>query len=209
MTDQNEYSESGLSSYPDHNEDWNEEKEGLAFSILRRGATEPGGPYTEEQILQMLNEDKISKKDYVFFQGLSDWRPLEDVFEIHEKINHFIDDGQDKYKLGEAFREVSNVLTHNEEIYYIAVQNRAGILTKTRQCAIITNRHLFHLTEKRVGYELEAHSWRSISNTKMLDDKKDVGTFSFLIENERRVDIPGIPMAQVRRLFELSCEMKD
>ncbi|MDF1753794.1 MAG: DUF4339 domain-containing protein [Verrucomicrobiales bacterium] len=207
MTDLQEQGDSPLSNYPDHSENWDEEL-GLSFSILRRGATEPGGPYTEEQILSMLREDEISKKDYVFFQGLSDWRPLEDVFEIHEKINHFIDDGQDKYKLGEAFREVSNVLSPNEEIYYIAVQNRVGILTKTRQCVIITNKHLYHLTEKRVGYELEAHSWNTISNTKMQDDRKDVGTFSFLINNERRVDVPSIPMPQVRRLFELSCEMK-
>lgn len=203
MTDQ----QSARSEYPDHTSDWTGEA-GLTFSILRQGSTDPGGPYSEDQILQMLNENLITKKDYVFFQGLSDWRPLEDVFEIHEKINHFIDDGQDKYKLGEAFREVNNVLTPNEEIYYIAVQNRVGILTKTRQCVIITNKHLYHLTEKRVGYELEAHNWSSISNTKMQDDKKDAGTFSFLINNERRVDVPSIPMPQVRRLFELSCEMK-
>lgn len=203
MTDQS----SARSEYPDHTSDWTGEA-GLTFSILRQGSTEPGGPYSEDQILHMLNEHLITKKDYVYFQGLSDWRPLEDVFEIHEKINHFIDDGQDKYKLGEAFREVNNVLTPNEEIYYIAVQNRVGILTKTRQCVIITNKHLYHLTEKRVGYELEAHNWSSISNTKMQDDKKDAGTFSFLINNERRVDVPSIPMTQVRRLFELSCEMK-
>ena len=181
--------------------------QGITFSILRQGATEAGGPYTEDQILLMLQEDQISKKDYVFFEGMRDWRRLEDVFEIHEKINHIVDDGQDKYKLGEAFREVSNVLTTGEEIYYIAIQQKAGVLTKTRQCVIITNKHLYHLTEKRVGYELEAHNWDGISNTKMHDDKKEVGTFSYLIGNERRVDVANIPMTQVKRLFELSRDL--
>lgn len=207
MSDLEELRTPADSDFPNTSEDWKTEQ-GIAFSILRRGATEPGGPYTEEEVLYLLKENNISKQDYVFFQGLSDWRPLEEVFEVHEKITHFVDDGQDKYKLGEAFREVSQILSPNEEIYYIAIQNRAGILTKTRQCVIITNQHLYHLTEKRVGYELEAHDWGSISNTKMNDDKKEVGTFSFLINNDRRVDIPHIPMAQVRRLFELSCEMK-
>ena len=149
------------------------------FSVLRQGSIEPGGPYTEEQILLMLQEDKISREDYVFFEGMKDWRPIEDVFEIHEAIYHIIDDGQDKFKLSEAFREVNNVLSEGEEIYYIAIQARAGILTKTQQCIIITNKHLYHLIEKRVGFELEAYNWNSISNTKMQDDRKEVGTFIF------------------------------
>lgn len=180
----------------------------LTFSILRQGAIEPGGPYSEEQILLMLQEERITRKDYVFFEGMTDWRHLEEVFEIHERINHIVDDGQDKYKLGEAFREVNNVLTEGEEIYYIAVQDRAGLLTKTKQCVIISSRNLYHLTEKRVGYELEAHQWENISNTLMREDKNDLGTFSFLIGHERRIDIPNLPLVQVQRLFQLSQEMK-
>ncbi len=180
----------------------------LTFSILRRGATEPGGPYDEKQILQMLREEKITRRDYVYFEGMTEWRPLEDVFEIHEKITHIVDDGQDKYKLGEIFREVSNVLLEGEEIYYIAIQDRAGLLHKAKQSVVVTNRHLFHLLEKRAGYEIEAHRWGDVSNTLMRDDRRELGTFSFLLGMQRRVDIPNIPLVQVKRLFQLSQEMK-
>lgn len=178
------------------------------FSILRRGATEPGGPYSEEQILKMLQEDTISRKDFVYFDGMTDWRPIEDVFEIEETINHLIDDGQNPEEAAEAFREVNLVTDESEEVYYIAIQARTGILTKTKQCLIVTDRFLYHLTEKDVGYELEAHDWAHISNSKMQDNQKELGTFSFTLNQDRRVDVPHLPMSQVKRLFELACEMK-
>lgn len=178
------------------------------FSILRRGATEPGGPYSEEQILKMLQEDTISRKDFVYFDGMTDWRPIEDVFEIEETINHLVDDGQNPDEAAAAFREVNLVTDDNEEVYYIAIQARAGLLTKTKQCLVVTDQFLYHLTEKGVGYELEAHDWAQISNSKMQDNQKDMGTFSFTINQDRRVDVPHLPMPQVKRLFELACEMK-
>lgn len=178
------------------------------FSILRRGATEPGGPYSEEQILKMLQEDTISRKDFVYFDGLTDWRPIEDVFEIEETINHLVDDGQNPDEAAAAFREVNLVTDESEEVYYIAIQARAGLLTKTKQCLVVTDRFLYHLTEKNAGYELEAHDWSDISNSKMQDNQKELGTFSFTINQDRRVDVPHLPMPQVKRLFELACEMK-
>lgn len=186
----------------------NESSPTTSFSILRCGATEPGGPYSTEQILQMLKEGAVSKKDLVYYEGMPDWRPIEEVFEIQETISHLIDDGQNPEEVTIAFREVSNVINDDEEIYYIAIQARAGILTKTKQCLVITDQHLYHLTEKGAGYELEAHPWPTVSNTKMQDNQKELGIFSFVLNEERRVDVPNIPMAQIQRLFELSCEMK-
>ena len=181
----------------------------IQFSILRQGASQPGGPYSEEQILEMLREKHISKRDYVFYEGMRDWQPIEDVFEIHEKFNHMLEDGQDRFQLSEAYSEVSNVLTPNEDIYYIAIQDRPGLLSRSRQCVIISDFHLYHLTEKRAGYELEAHRWEDISNTLMREEKNDMGTFSFLMrDGGRRVDVSHLPIIQVKRLFQLAQEMK-
>ena len=111
---------------PEATQEVYEEPAPMAFSILRQGAIEPGGPYSEQQILLMLQEKKISKKDYVFYQGMRDWRPLEEVFEIHEKFNHMLEDGQDRFKVAEAYSEVSNVLMNNEDIYYVAIDPGPG-----------------------------------------------------------------------------------
>lgn len=182
---------------------------GILFSILKRGERDPRGPYTEEDLLALLNADEIGINDFVYYDGIGEWKPLHEVFEIQEQITHFVDDGQDTQRVGIAFREVSNIVGQGESIYYIAVQAKAGLLSKTKQCVILTDRHLFIMTENRKGYELEAHPWKAVTNTLMRDEGKGLGTFSLLLGGERRTDIAHVPLKQVHRLFQLSQEMKE
>ncbi|MDB3941784.1 DUF4339 domain-containing protein, partial [Verrucomicrobiales bacterium] len=166
------------------------------------------GPFTEQNILAQLNAGEITSEDMVFYEGLGEWKPIGEVFEIQEQISHFVDDGQDKQKVAAAFREVFNVVGSDEDIFYIAVQAKAGLLSKTKQCVILTDTHLFMLHEKRVGYELEAHLWKTVTNTLMRDEGRGLGTFSILLGGEKRVDVCHIPLRQVQRLFQLSQEIK-
>jgi len=181
---------------------------GITFSILKRGARDPEGPYSEEDLLQLINAREVAVDDLVFYEGLGEWKPIREVFEIQEQISHFVDDGQDKEKVASAFREVSDIVGNSEDIYYVAVQEKAGLLSKTKQCVIISDRHLFIMHEKRVGYELEAHLWKTVTNTLMRDEGKGLATFSILLGSEKRIDVCHIPMRQVQRLFQLSQEMK-
>lgn len=180
----------------------------LLFSILKRGSRDPEGPYTEEDLLRLINQQQVRTDDLVFCEGLGEWKPIHEVFEIQEQISHFVDDGQDKERVAIAFREVSDIVGNTEAIYYVAVQERAGLLSKTKQCVIIADRHLYLMHERRVGYELEAHLWKTVTNTLMRDEGKGLGTFSILLGAEKRIDVPHIPMRQVQRLFQLSQEMK-
>ena len=180
----------------------------IQFSILKRGETDSHGPFSEHDILNQLNSGEITSEDMVFYEGLGEWKPIGEVFEIQEQISHFVDDGQDTQKVAIAFREVSNIVGSEEDIFYIAVQSKAGILSKTKQCVIITDTHVFILHEKRVGYELEAHLWKTVTNTLMRDEGRGLGTFSILLGGEKRVDVCHIPLKQVQRLFQLSQEIK-
>ncbi len=185
------------------------EASGIQFSILKRGERDPRGPYNQDELLQLLNADEIGVNDLVYYDGIGEWKPIHEVFEVQEQISHFVDDGQDTQRVGVAFREVSNVVGPGESIYYIAVQAKVGLLSKTKLCVIVTDRHLFLMTENRRGYELEAHPWPSVTNTLMRDEGKGLGTFSILLGAERRVDVSHIPLKQVHRLFQLSQEMKE
>ena len=180
----------------------------VAFSVLKKGTRDPIGPLSEEDLLGLMNDGEISTDDMVFYEGLGEWKPISEVFDVQEQISHFVDDGQDTAKVAAAFREVTDVVGESEDVYYIAVQEKAGILSKTKQCVIITDAHIFILHEKRVGYELEAHLWKTITNTLMRDEGKGLGTFSILLGGEKRVDVCHIPLKQVQRLFQLSQEMK-
>ncbi len=181
----------------------------ILFSILRLGERDPIGPFTEAELLKLFNDGQVAQDDMVYYDGIGEWKPIHEVFEVQEQISHFVDDGQDTQKVGIAFREVSNVVGAGESIYYIAVQARAGLLSKTKQCVIITDRHLFLMTDKRVGYELEAHPWKAVTNTLMRDEGRGLGTFSILLGGEKRTDVSHIPLKQIQRLFQLSQEMKE
>jgi hypothetical protein len=178
------------------------------FFVLKRGSKEPKGPLSDEDLVIMMNEGELSISDFVFYEGLGEWKPIGEVFEVDEQISHFVDDGQDTEKVALAFREVSNVVENTESVYYIAVQARAGLLSKTKQCVIITEKHVFIMHERRVGFELEAYLWKDVTNTLMRDDGKGLGTYSILLGTEKRLDVINLPLKQVQRLFQLSQEMK-
>ena len=185
-----------------------EESGGVQFFILKSGARDPEGPFSDGDLLSMMNDGTLSVADLVYYKGMSEWKPIGEVFEVHEQISHFVDDGQDTEKVALAFREVGSVVGNSENIYYVAVQAKAGLLSKTMQCVIITDKHVFIMQEKRVGFELEAHLWKDITNTLMRDEGKGLGTYSILLGAEKRIDVLHLPLKQVQRLFQLSQEMK-
>ena len=184
-------------------------EEETTFSVLRRDSEEPIGPLSAEQILEMLKNDELSRQDFVFYEGMEDWMPIDSVFEIQEQISHFVDDGQDKEAVADAFQEVNTILAQGESIYYIAVQDRTGLLSKSKDSVILTDRRILVLRRKRAGFEMEAFTWKAVTNTLMRDDGNGSGTFSVLLNREKNIDINHIPTVQIHRLFKLSQELND
>ena len=67
----------------------------IQFSVLKRGSKDPQGPYNESELLNLLNNNELGIEDLVYFDGIGEWKPINEVFEIQEQISHFVDDGQD------------------------------------------------------------------------------------------------------------------
>lgn len=183
----------------------------IHFSVQRQGEETPIGPYTQEELLQRIQTGELSKEDFVYYEGIPGWEPIGEVFNFHQQISHFVDDGQNQEKVAEIFEEVTEILSQNEEIYYIALQERAGLLSKGRTAIILTNKRLLFRNEHKHGSELDSHPWTTISNTLMKDEggEKGLGTFSALLQLEKRHDVTHLPMRQVRRLFQLSQELRE
>lgn len=179
----------------------------IQFSVVKLGQQTPVGPYMQQDILLMLQNGALERHDLVYYDGMADWAAIEDVFDIHEEINHFIDDNQDQTAVAQAFREISPVLAADESIYYIAVQKRSGLLSRTKICIVLTNSRLLILRIKKSGSELEGHQWASVGNISMKDESNGMGTFSGTFQQDKQFSIPHIPLAQVHRLFQLSQEM--
>lgn len=183
------------------------ESPSIQFSVMRRGEDTAQGPYTIDEIFSLLSENKLARNDYVYYEDMEDWQPIEEVFDIQEQLSHFVDDGQDRTKVAEIFQEVSSMMAAGEDMYYIAVQEKTGLLTKHKAALAVTNKRLFLLHEKRSGLELETHRWDAVSNTLMKDEGNGLATFSILLDRKERIDIPHLPIAQVKRLFQLAQEL--
>ena len=189
----------------------NELPEYQIFSVLRQGQEEAMGPYSQDQLVELLNEGSISSSDFVFYEGLDGWKPISEVFDLHEAIANFHDDGQDQELVSQAFGQLSNGLAAGEDIFYIAVQDLPALpLTgKVRltspQSVAITNERIC-VIHHRLGGKLEFENYRyddvcDASKKIKYDDKK--GTFSILLQDGERVNVDKIPAAQLDQLERL------
>lgn len=179
----------------------------IQFSVVKLGQQTPAGPYNQDDILTMLQNGALERQDLVYYDGMGDWAAIEDVFDIHEEITHFIDDDQDQAAVAQAFREVAPILASEENIFYIATQKRSGLLSRTKSCVILTNNRLIVLKIKKSGSELESHKWTSVGDISMKDEGNGLGTYSAGLHQGKGFEISHIPLPQVQRLVQLSQEM--
>lgn len=180
------------------------------FSILRSGEDDPIGPYSQKEIVSLLNQGRVQQNDLVFYEGLGEWEPLRNVFAIHEGIANFEDDGQDRQMLGDVFLDMSKVATDHEEVYYIALQDKQALRLKGPEAVIITSFRLCIARPKLTGKrEFDMYYWEDVHNTaSKITAGEEVGTFSILLRVGERIEIPRIPRRQLQRVAELAREMR-
>ena len=180
------------------------------FTILRKGEESPIGPYSQNQIVELLNEGKVRQDDLIYYEGLGDWQPLGSVFAIHEGIANFEDDGQDRELVGEVFLQLSDLVTEDEEVYYIAIQDKPGLRIKGPDAIAVTSIRLCIAHQKLNGKrEFDMYYWDEVHNTTpKLVAGEEVGTFSVLLRAGERIEIPRLPRRQLQRVAELSREMR-
>tara|TARA_R110002096_G_scaffold200639_13_gene384772 strand:+ start:27425 stop:28039 length:615 start_codon:yes stop_codon:yes gene_type:complete len=186
------------------------------FSILRSGEETPIGPYSQNQLVELLNEGAIKSKDFVFYEGLENWTPISEVFDLHQAIANFEDDGQDREMLTDAFNKLSSALGDDEDIFYIAVQDLPALsltgpvrLTSPISVAI-TNLRICVIHHKMTGtLEFDIYGVDDVCDaTERIKPGEKKGTFSILLNSGERVDIDKIPHHQLERLSKIAGELK-
>ncbi|MEM1295493.1 MAG: GYF domain-containing protein [Verrucomicrobiota bacterium] len=186
------------------------------FSVLRLGEKTPIGPYSQNQLVELLNEGSINATDFVFYEGLEDWTPISDVFDLHQAIANFKDDGQDHEMLTDAFNSLSSSLQEGEDIYYIAVQDLPALsltgpvrLTSPVSVAI-TNERICVIHHKMTGsLEFDVYSMNDVCDAdKRTKPKEKKGVFSILLNSGERIDIDKLPTHQLDRLAKIAEDLK-
>ncbi|MFN0126571.1 MAG: PH domain-containing protein [Verrucomicrobiales bacterium] len=165
------------------------------------------GPYTQSQLLEMLQRGQIGRKDLVFYDGLMGWKPLEEVFEIEEQLSHFMNEGQDAAVVADLYRHLEPMLGHDESIYYIGHQ-RKKLMRQRPDAAVITNRRLVIMRHTLTGATLEDCQWRNVLSVHLKEGLMGT-TFSVLDRNDHLIEIEDIPKEQIAHLCQLAQEMRE
>jgi hypothetical protein len=178
------------------------------FSILRRGEKEPIGPFSQNQIVDLLNDGEIQAEDLVYYDDIGEWRPLRDVFELHQAIANHTDDGQDQEIVSDVFGALSEMLTDQEPLFYIAVQERPAIAFRKPDAIALSQAALYVVHQRRGSLEVEPYPWDKIYNlVGRIGDQDAAGTMVILMQNASRVEIERIPRKQLRRAEEIASDL--
>ncbi|CAN5367386.1 hypothetical protein BH23VER1_BH23VER1_03650 [soil metagenome] len=164
------------------------------------------GPYDETEILTMLQTGEVTKRDMVYYDGLGEWKPIDEVFEIQEALTHFMDEGQEPEVVVKAYNIISEMLGGDEEIYYIAHQ-RKKFLRGNRDVVVVTNHRLVIVKHHLTGHEIEDYLW---SNIVSVQTKEGImgSVFAIRHSNDHVFEVDAIPHAQLARLVQLSQELR-
>ena len=181
------------------------------FHVLRQGEQEAIGPFSQKQLVELLNEGAIGASDWVYYDALSDWTPLSQVFDIQERVANFEDDGQDPQVVEDAFAFLTGSSLANEQIYYIATQHQpalsltAAVLLSNPKAIIVTNLRVCIIKQKVIGdSEMSEYPIEQIKEG-LMRTKADhkVGQFNLILKSGEWVETNKIPIAQLEKLEEL------
>ncbi|MBU6303120.1 MAG: DUF4339 domain-containing protein [Verrucomicrobia bacterium] len=179
------------------------------FSILRQGEEEPIGPYSQNQIVRLLNEEVIRPFDLVYYEDLGTWKPIRDVFEIHEGISNFVDEGQDKLVVGEVFRAVQQLFGAQEEVYYIAIQEKGPIHLGPITAVALTASRLLIASHRAGKLEMEAHLWPGVANARLIRKPgQPLGAFHVDLHSGTSLQVERIPQVQLERLEQVANDIR-
>lgn len=181
------------------------------FHILRRGEEVPIGPFSQDQIVELLNESSIKASDYVYYAEMKNWKPLHQVFDLHQKLTNLSDEGQDPHIAEETFKYIDRNLEPEEELYYIAVQHQpalsltAAVLLSAPKSIAITNQRVCFVKQKVIGeIEMEAYPIAEIrEGLKRIKGNEKVGSFNLVLNSGDWVETNKINRAQLDKLDEI------
>ncbi|MDF1751315.1 MAG: DUF4339 domain-containing protein [Verrucomicrobiales bacterium] len=185
------------------------------FHILRNGEQEPIGPFSQNELVHLLNENQIRPSDFVYYPEMKGWKPMSQVFDLHQKVSNFGDEGQDPHIVSESFNYLVARDEPGEEIYYIAVQElpalslTAAVRLSAPKSVLLTNCRFCILNPKLMGdIEFKEYPLEQIVNgIKKLKPGKTTGIFNIVLKNGDWIEVDKIPLDQLDRLEELSAEI--
>jgi hypothetical protein len=123
-------------------------------------------------------------------------------------LQKFLNEQQDPAIVQQVHKRVSQILTRDEEILYIAVQSKP-LLNVTPDCVILTNRRFIVYKPKMLGgASFIDYIWRDLHDARLQEGIVGA-TLAMLTVQGRRITVDYLPKAQARRLYAFAQEMEE
>lgn len=126
-----------------------------------------------------------------------------------EDIKKFLNEKQNPKAVEKALRKLSELLTRNETIEYIAVQKKP-MLNMSPDCIALTNRRIIFCMPKSFGLSMnfEDLMWKDVADCHIKEGIMGA-TFTAVTVRRRRHYMEYLPKAQARLLYRYAQEREE
>lgn len=123
-------------------------------------------------------------------------------------IRKFLNEEQDPAIINRVYTKVSEILTSEEKILYIAVQNKP-IVTIAPDSVVITNRRFIIYKPKMLGrVDFEDYIWRDLRDARLKENILGA-TITLKTVKNHTLAVDYLPKMQARKLYSIAQEMEE
>jgi len=124
-------------------------------------------------------------------------------------MDKFLNDQQDPKAIEKVYSRLVDLLSHDEEIIYIATQKKP-LVNLLPDCVAITNKRLFFFTPANLGLSIKFVDfvWKDVVD--VFTKEEIIGAvFSAKTVNGAEMGVDYLPKVQARKLYQYSQERKE
>ena len=124
-------------------------------------------------------------------------------------LSRFLNEEQDPGIVNKVYGRVSQILTRNEEVAYIAVQKKPLKINLSSDCVVLTTRRFILYHARVLGQvEFEDYIWRDLRDAQI---KEGIigAVFTMSTVHGKQLVVEHLPKAQARKLYAFAQDMEE
>lgn len=124
-----------------------------------------------------------------------------------QAINQFLSEEQDEGAVRKILPKVSELLTKDESIEYIAVQKKL-VVTISPDAIVLTNKRFIVVQPSLFGMQFQDFPWREVDNVHMSEQMVGA-TLTCKTTTGKTVTVESIPKKQARRVYSYAQHVEE
>ena len=124
-------------------------------------------------------------------------------------LSRFLNEEQDPGIVNKVYDRVSQILTRNEKVAYVAVQKKLLKINLSPDCVVLTTRRFIIYHAKVLGQvDFEDYIWRDLKDAQITEGI--IGAvFTMSTVHGKQLVVEHLPKAQARKLYAFAQDMEE